>query len=223
NKRVEFLRVVVHELKTPVTSMMASTELLTLELTGPLLSAAQVAHRSAEGMNRRIDELLDLARGELGMLKLKRGPVMPLRLLQEMYVQMAPVIRGRGQTFILDVPVSLTEVQADEDRLRQVLSNLLNNASKFTGEGQRVTLRARESEAELVIEVEDTGPGMDEMDQVRLFQAYDRLLGDREPLSGLGLGLGLSKTLVELHGGRMWVESKKGEGSTLGFSIPRRC
>ncbi|MCX6000048.1 MAG: PAS domain S-box protein [Chloroflexi bacterium] len=219
-RRVEFLRVLVHELKTPVTSLMASSELLTLELTGPLLTAAEVVYRSAENLNRRIDELLDLARGELGMLRLHRGPVMPLDLIHDVFGQMAPVIEGRGQTLTLDLPDSLPQIQADDDRLRQVLLNLLSNATKFMGAGQKVTLRARQTDSDLVVEVEDTGPGIDVADQARLFHAYDRLQGDREHLSGLGLGLALSKSLIELHGGRIWVKSQKGEGSTFGFSIP---
>jgi signal transduction histidine kinase len=111
-------------------------------------------------------------------------------------------------------------VWADEERLRQVVLNLLINASKFTPEGGKITLKAREEDGHLVIEVQDTGSGILEEEQERLFQPYHRQVSDRERLSGLGLGLALCKYLVELHNGKIWVESKMGEGSTFAFTIP---
>ncbi|MCX5998652.1 MAG: PAS domain S-box protein [Chloroflexi bacterium] len=222
-RRAEFLRALVHELKTPITSVMASGELLAVELPeGPLLSAANNLYRSAENLNRRIDELLDLARGELGMLRLNTTSVMPVELLREIFGEMAAVVKAHGQTLVLDVPASLPIIRADKDRLRQVLLNLLSNASKFTGEGGTITVRARQADADLVVEVKDTGPGIDKAEQPRLFHAYERLMGDSQQFSGLGLGLALSKALVELHGGQIWVKSEKGKGSTFGFSIPLR-
>ena len=222
-RRAEFLRALVHELKTPITSIMASGELLAVELPkGPLLSAANNLYRSAENLNRRIDELLDLARGELGMLRLNTTSVMPVELIREIFGEMAPVVLAHGQTLVLDLPTSLPIIRADKDRLRQVLLNLLSNASKFTGDGGTITMRSRQADADLVVEVKDTGPGIDKAEQTRLFHAYERLMGDSQYLSGLGLGLALSKALVELHGGQIWVKSEKGKGSTFGFSIPLR-
>ena len=101
-----------------------------------------------------------------------------------------------------------------------MVQNLLINASKFTQEGGKITLQAREQDDSLVVEVKDSGPGIPEEDQKRLFQPYHRQLGDREHLSGLGLGLALCKYLVELHDGEIWVSSRIGRGSTFGFSIP---
>ena len=98
--------------------------------------------------------------------------------------------------------------------------NLLNNAFKYTPAGGEITLKAREEGANLIVEVHDNGPGMSEEDQERLFIPYHRRVEDRERLGGLGLGLAIAKTLVELHGGRIWVESERGKGSTFGFSLP---
>ena len=109
---------------------------------------------------------------------------------------------------------------ADEDRLRQIILNLLSNASKFTPDGGKIILRAREKAANLILEVEDTGPGISDKDQKWLFEPYYRVERERERISGLGLGLALSKTLVELHGGQIWVKSQVGQGSTFGFSLP---
>ncbi|MBI2288387.1 MAG: ATP-binding protein, partial [Chloroflexi bacterium] len=94
------------------------------------------------------------------------------------------------------------------------------NASKFTPEGGMITLRAREKDATLVVEVQDTGNGIPEEEQQRICQPYHRQVSDREHLSGLGLGLALCKNLVELQGGKIWVESQVGKGSTFGFSLP---
>lgn len=223
-RRVEFLRALVHELKTPITAILASGELLTLELPeGPLLEAASNLYRGAENLNRRIDELLDLARGELGILKLQRLSMDPLQLIRWINDDMLPVLSNRKQSLVLEVPSSLPMVWADEDRLRQVLFNLLSNASKYMSEGGRITLKAREEGEYLTIQVQDNGPGIDEDEQERLFDPYYRLVDDRERLSGLGLGLALSKTLVELHGGQMWLDSQKGEGSTFSFSVPLKA
>ena len=220
-KRIDFTRVLVHELKTPLTSVLASSELLTLELPeGPLLSMAKNLNRGAENLDRRIDELTDLARGELGMLRLRYGAVQPLQLLHRVFEDMAPVVSSQGHSLILNLPSSLPQTWADEDRLRQVILNLISNASKYMTQAGTITVRARKQDAHLIVEVQDTGLGIDEEEQDRLFDAYYRLVGDREHLSGLGLGLALSKTLVELHGGQIWVESQKGRGSTFGFSVP---
>ena len=220
-RRIEFTRVLVHELKTPLTPVLASSELLATQLQKePLLTLARNINRGASNLNNRIDELLDLARGEMGMLQLKSEPVDLLQLFHGIVDDMALVASSQGQSLLLELPPSLPLVWADEGRLRQVVLNLLSNALKFTPEGGKITLRAKEKDSALIVEVQDTGPGIAKEDQQRLFEPYHRLESDREHLSGLGLGLALCKALVELHGGHIWVESRVGEGSTFGFSIP---
>ncbi|MCX6000839.1 MAG: ATP-binding protein [Chloroflexi bacterium] len=221
-RRVEFLRALVHELKTPVTVIMGSSELLADELPeGAYLRLAKNIHRGSQNLNRRIDELLDLAKGELGMLRLHHTLMDPRQLLDEVVGDMAAALSGYGQSLIFDAPAFLPMLWADEDRVRQVTLNLISNASKFMCEKEgRITLRAKADDGYLTVEVQDTGPGIAEEYQQRLFHAYDRLVGDRDHLSGLGLGLALSKTLVELHGGQIWAKSRKGQGSTFSFSVP---
>lgn len=143
-KRIEFTRVLAHELKTPLTPVIASSELLVSKLKKePLLSLARNINRGASDLNSRIDELLDLARGEIGMLQLKLEAVDILRLLKVSASEMAPVAASHGQKLNLELPASLPLVWADEARLRQVVLNLLSNASKFTHEGGLITLRAK--------------------------------------------------------------------------------
>jgi len=220
-KRVEFTRALVHELKTPITPVMAAAELLLEETKDESsLKLVQSIDRSASNLNRRIDELIDLIRGETDMLQLNLESIEVVSLLQDIGNEMIPVALRDGHSLTVDLPYSNPKVLADRDRLRQVVLNLLNNAFKFTPSGGKVTLRAKEDGTNLIVEVQDTGLGINKEDQKRLFDPYYRRVEDRERLSGLGLGLALSKKLVELHGGRIWVESRKGKGSIFGFSLP---
>ena len=221
DKRVEFTRALVHELKTPITPVLAATELLLDEIKEePLRGLVESIDRGASNLNRRIDELLDLARGEVGMLRLNVQAIDPAPLLQEIVSNVIPLASHNGQSVSLEMPSPLPHVWADEERLRQVVMNLVNNALKFTPEGGEITLSAREDGANLIVEVHDTGRGMSAEEQKRLFEPYYQSESGRERFSGLGLGLALSKKLVELHGGQIWVKSQKGKGSTFGFSVP---
>jgi two-component system, OmpR family, clock-associated histidine kinase SasA len=121
----------------------------------------------------------------------------------------------------VDIAPELPQVSVDEDRLRQVLFNYLTNAVKYTPEGGRLTLKAYSESAELHVEVTDSGPGINEEAQKRLFEPYYRVpQSGGERLSGLGLGLALSKMIVQLHGGRVWVKSTPGNGATFGLALP---
>jgi PAS domain S-box-containing protein len=218
--RTEFTRAMVHELKTPLTPILASSELLVEELTEePLLGLAKNVHRGAENMNKRVDELLDLARGEIGMLKINPKPVDLGKLLLEVFKDMELVVQNSSQSLTLEVQNELPVTMADDDRVRQILLNLINNAIKYSSPGGKINIRASVQDSNIQVDVQDTGRGISEDEQKNLFQPYYRVEG-RERLSGLGLGLTLSKKLVELHGGHIWVTSKKGVGSTFSFSFP---
>jgi len=149
--------------------------------------------------------------------------IQPLRiksLLQDIAWQIKPEIQRKFQHFALDLPDSLPIIEADASRLEQVFLNLLSNASKFTPEGENITLRARKRNSSLIIEVQDSGIGISKEDQTRLFQPYYRVESDRQRYPGLGLGLALSRQIVELHGGKIWVESELGKGSIFIISLP---
>jgi signal transduction histidine kinase len=220
-KRIEFTRALVHELKTPLTPILFSSELLVSELKEePWLSVARNIHRGANNLNNRIDELLDLARVEIGSLQLNPKLVDAVQLLKNVADYVESLIAKNHQHLVRDIPTYLPQLWADEDRLQQIMLNLLINASKFNPEGGTITLAAREEDKSLVVEVKDTGPGIPKKEQERIFQPYQRRITDRERLGGLGLGLALCKNLVELHGGRIWVESQVNKGSVFAFSIP---
>ncbi len=220
-RRVEFTRALVHELKTPVTPVLAASELLLEESQGKnILNLAQIIHRGGLNLNRRIDELLDLARSEIGTLELNRIPMDVKQKMKDIVNDAMPLARDKEQHLTLELSRSLPTISVDADRFTQVVQNILNNALKFTPDGGTITVRGRVDEANVVIEVQDTGHGLTKEQQDRLFDPYHRLPGDRERFSGLGLGLALSKRFVELHGGKIWVKSRRGHGSTFGFSIP---
>jgi signal transduction histidine kinase len=225
SKRVEFTRALAHELKTPLTPVVMSSQILTGKLEDELLlRVAKNIERGASNLNSRIDELLDLARGEVGMLHIRPERVDLLDLLREVVEEVSAVPASRGQRLVSKLPPgmppALPEVSADRVRVKQVVMNLLNNAFKYTPEGGRITLGARCDDGNVIVEVRDTGSGIEKEELKRLFNPYHRIDSDRERLSGLGLGLALCKTLVELHGGRIWVRSRAGRGSTFGFSLP---
>ena len=221
NRRIEFTRTLAHELKTPLTSVVASSDSLLAKLHDePLLSLARNIGRGASNLNSRIDELLDMAKGEVGILELKLETVDVMQLLRDAADNMAPVAAGQSQTLVLEVPPSLPQVRADAARLQQVVLNLLSNALKFTPRDGKIKLKAGEKSGALIVEVQDTGPGVSVEEQERLFKPYQRLESDKGRLSGLGLGLALCKTLVELHEGQIWVKSRTGRGATFGFSLP---
>ncbi len=222
-RRVEFTRALVHELKTPLTPIMSSSELLVSGIKEePWLSVSKNILRGASNLNRRIDELLDLARGEIGRLRIRPARVNVMRMLQQIGGEMMALAASNGQSLVVELPPFLPYIWVDEDRLRQIVLNLTINATKFTPEGGKITLRAKESGQEIIFQVQDTGRGIPKNEQKALFQAYHHQENDEENLSGLGLGLSLCKLLVELHGGKIWAESIPGKGSTFSFSIPIR-
>jgi signal transduction histidine kinase len=221
NKRADYTRELAHELKTPITPILSSSELLTEGIKEePWLSLAKNIYRGATDMNDRLDDLLDMAKGEVGILRLNMEEIDPISLIQHISEEMAPLIHHRQQTLALDLPPALPHIMGDEVRLRQVLRNLLNNATKFTPEKGKITIRAKRNDNNLVVEVEDTGSGIDADKMSKVFLPYVRLGEATEHQKGLGLGLKLSKTLVELHGGMIWVSSQKGVGSKFSFSVP---
>ena len=222
-KRIEFTRALVHELKTPITPVLAAVELLMEEMSDTRLARlVESINRSANNLNQRIDELLDLARGETDMLEIDMEMVDTLSLFNDVGYEMIPLALRNKQVLNFELPESLPRIEADRSRLRQIVMNLLNNAFKFTPEGGRVTLRASNDDDNIFVEVEDSGPGINQEDLERLFEPYFRRTTDRDRLSGLGLGLALAKNFVELHGGRIWVESKIGKGSIFHFTLPIR-
>ncbi|TFG45923.1 MAG: hypothetical protein E4H31_02060 [Dehalococcoidia bacterium] len=222
HRRAEFNRALVHELKTPLTAILASTELFVDELAGdPRLGLANNIYQAAKNLDRRTDELLDVTRGEIGLLTVSPVTSDVRSLFQTTIDTLKPAATRKRHSLTLDITGILPPIATDEDRLRQVLYNYLGNAIKYTPDGGHITLKIYQSGGELRVEVTDTGPGISAEAQKRLFEPYYQVpRNGGERLGGMGLGLSLSKMIVGLHGGRVWVESVPGKGSTFGFALP---
>ena len=223
-ERLQFINALAHELKTPLTSIVASGGLLLEELEEEVQSQRvrlieNMIH-ATNMLEARLSELLDMAKMEVLGFKLTFELIDIRPLLQNTTNELLPVANRKKQSLTLDIPPSVPMVKADKQRLEQVLVNLLTNAIKFTGEGGRIQLRLKKKETEIVVEVVDNGAGITVEEQERIFMPYYRIEADRQRFPGLGLGLTLSKQLVEMHEGRMWVESELNKGSTFAFSLP---
>ncbi|MFC2056866.1 PAS domain S-box protein [Chloroflexota bacterium] len=220
-KRIIFTRTLVHELKTPLTPMIAASDLIMEEAPdGPLFRLARSIHKGAETLGQRINILIDAAKGEQGILEIVRTETNLLNMLQKIVEDTNPLAVSRNIVLKTKLPASLPNVSVDEDRLRQVIVNFLDNSFKFTPEKGIITLRAKKKADAVIVEVEDTGRGMSADQQKHIFEAAYRFKKENKQGSGLGLGLILSKILVELHGGKIWIESQEDKGSTFSFSIP---
>ncbi len=220
----DFVLTVSHELRTPVTVVKGFAEMLTAQrkgLNSRQSEAAEVIAESAAQLHKMINDLLDLARSDAGKLRIEpvSTPVRPLA--QRVGRQMRPHFEERDQSFTVSVEKDLPEVQADGDRIAQVLANLLTNANKYAQEGAEVRLAATRVGEEIEFAVSDNGPGLveDELDHVfdRFWRAES---GETQSVGGTGLGLAIAKSVVELHGGAISASSIPGEGATFRFVLP---
>jgi len=221
--RIDFTRLLIHELKTPLTSFMATSQLLLEETENTKLEKlARYLWEGANGLNTRIEELHDVIRGEIGRLKLKLGPVNIEELLRLMVEETKALSQQYGVIIRLKTRDHPPYVKADNERVRQVMLNLINNACKYASEGGKIDILAfKGPETMVTVEVKDYGHGIPANRQRNLFKpGYQLPPKQNDHLGGLGIGLALCKALVELQGGRIWLESKVGEGSRFFFTLP---
>jgi PAS domain S-box-containing protein len=214
--RENLLAVVSHDLRNPLSAIRLSAGLLAHG--GSHDRQIELILRSSDRMSALIDDLLQAASIESGRLKveLSRQDVLPL--VKETLDALAPLASEKSIRLDFEVPDELSPIRADRQRLIQVLSNLIGNAIKFVGAGGRVHVRAWRDDDHVCIAVSDNGPGIAEPNLARLFERYER--GATRGRQGVGLGLYIAKNIVEAHGGRIWVESKLGAGTTFTFAIP---
>jgi signal transduction histidine kinase len=219
----EFVRTVSHELKIPMTSIKGYTDLL--KMVGPLNSQQEqfvaTIHNNVERMALLVSDLSDISRIETGQLKMDVRPLDLRALLPEALGGLRGEIEAKRQTLALLLPSDLPQVSGDESRLTQVISNLVSNAHKYSPSGAAITLAAQAEPGCVRIRVADEGYGISPADQARLFTQFFR---SDEPLireqTGWGLGLHISRRLVELMGGAIEVHSEAGHGSTFTFTVP---
>jgi signal transduction histidine kinase/CheY-like chemotaxis protein len=228
----QFVANVSHELRTPLNMIIGFSEMI-LNAPGAYSAAASggrlppalladlaVILRNAQHLSGLIDDVLDLSQIEAGQMALVRERVALPPVVEEALIAVRPLFESKRLSLRVALAAGLPEVSGDRTRIREVLLNLLSNAGRFTEQGG-VTVAARRRDGELLVSVTDTGPGIALADQRRLFQPFQQLDSSlRRRFGGTGLGLSISQRFVEMHGGRMWVESAAGAGATFHFTLP---
>jgi len=225
--RAEFVDNLSHELRTPLStiSLLAETLSRDADAAGDAVPAKmrdRIGKIEVETghLVQMVSELLDLARIESG------GPLVLLddvdmgRVVAESTERLRLFAERQGLRLVVDVPETLPRVRGDEARIGQVLVNLVHNAVKFSEGGEVVTVRARDEGTELVTSVEDHGVGIPKGDQARIFERFYKVDRARVRGGGTGLGLSIARNVLQQHGGRIWVESEEGVGSTFSFTLP---
>jgi signal transduction histidine kinase len=222
-QRNEFLSAISHELKTPITSLKVSTEVLAKGhdiaqdgLTAELLD--NIRH-SLGRMERRVSELLDFLQLQDTGVELSPEPLDLHKVFEEAIALITPLALSKKQTLNLDIAQSLPVVVMDKQRLEQILLNLLSNASKYTPSEGQMKVTAKIANHNLLVQVADNGYGIPQSEQALIFKPYYYSKAHSGTPS-LGIGLAITKSLVELQGGKIWVESQQGRGSTFSFILP---
>jgi signal transduction histidine kinase len=218
-----FLSMMSHELRTPMNAILGFSELLADMRCGPLTERQQrYVHQirlSSQHLLLLINDILDLSSIEAGRIQLTMEDL-PVHLsFAEVTGVLQPLVEKKSQTLEHEASPDLV-VRADSKRFKQMLMNLLGNAIKFTPDSGTITLSARRHEGFIRIEVRDSGPGIPSEEKQRIFEAFHRLKQSDKSTEGTGLGLAITRSLVELHGGDLDLESQPGSGSCFYFTLP---
>jgi signal transduction histidine kinase len=224
----QFLANMSHELRTPLNSIIGFSRVILKGIDGPInetqekdLSAIYSAGQHLLGL---INDMLDLSKIEAGKMELAFSEIDLAELIRSVMSTAIGLVKDKPIELVSDIPEDMPTIQADSIRVRQIMLNLLSNAAKFTDEGQigvSARLMKDKHPEQVIIAVFDSGSGIAAEEQHKLFEPFSQV--DASPTrktGGTGLGLSISAHLVELHGGRIWVESTPGQGSTFAFSLP---
>lgn len=223
--KTEFVSLVAHELRTPMTSIRGYADMLRKGIVGSLtpqqVQFVETIRSNVERMQVLVSDLQDISRIESGQLRLEVRPVALTEPLESALASMRSQIEGRSQQLTLEVPGNLPPILADPSRVAQILTNLLSNACKYTPRGGQIRVTARLQDGKVHCTIADTGIGISPEDQARLFTKFFR---SDDPAvretPGTGLGLCIVKSLVEMQGGEVSVQSQPGSGTTVTFSLP---
>lgn len=222
----EFLASMSHELRTPLNAVLGFSEVLLERMFGDINERQEEYLRDIHGSGKHLlellNEILDLSKVEAGRMEIDYSVLDLHVLLEEAVAMIRERATAHGIDLTVDVEPGLVHAYSDQLRLKQVVLNLVTNAVKFTDDGGSVAVRARRTPVDIEVTVTDTGVGIPETDRERIFESFQQGGRGASREEGTGLGLTLSRRLVELLGGRMWLESEVGVGSTFGFTIPSR-
>lgn len=226
--RSDFISMLSHEIRTPLTSIRESVNLIAEEVMGPVNEKQQrfleIASKEIERITGLLNHLLQVSRLEAGALKVQPRPFDPAAFVLGSIDRVTPAAEAKGISIRADLPEDIPEIMGDPENLQQVLLNLIGNAIKFSPPHSEVLVRVDaeplDTGGQMVFSVSDKGPGIPEEEFSMVFHKYYRASGVRHEVDGVGLGLSISKYIVEAHGGSIWVKSQAGLGSTFGFSLP---
>lgn len=223
--RANFISMVSHELRTPLHSINGFLDIVLDGQVGPLNARQEeflnYARTSAHQLTTLVEDILFISKADSGQFTLRLGEVIVPALVAQVIHTLQSAAEKAEVTLIAEVAPALPVLRADELRLQQVLSNLLNNAIKFSPAGSRVSVSAAVEGDEVHFSVSDQGKGISLADQSRIFERfYQSESGARASAGGYGLGLSIAKLIVDQHTGRIWVESQLDQGSTFHFTIP---
>ena len=220
----EFVATVSHELRTPLTSIAGFIDLLLRGSAGPMPDQAieylGIVQRNVAGLTGQVQELLEFSRLESGSFPLSLESFDLRSVVSEAVATISPLITNRGHSLTIDLANTLPAILADRSRLVQVLVNLLSNANRYTLDSGAISVHARRDDQVVRIDVRDTGIGLSQREQDLVFTRFYRAREDAHPQIGSGLGLPITKSLVERMGGAIWVQSAPSHGSTFSFTIP---
>lgn len=224
--KTEFVSMVSHELRTPLTAIKGFVDVVMSEEAGALNEQQKrflkIAHNSIDRLAFLISDLLDISRIESGQIKMEMSETSMEKILQEATETYRKTIEGKGISFHVETDKKLPRILADASRLKQVIDNLLSNAMKFTPAGGTVRIYAEDMGDFVLVSVTDTGIGIKKEEQEKIFEKFFQADSSlTRQVGGTGLGLAISKAIIEMHGGRIWVESEIGKGSTFRFLLPR--
>lgn len=222
--RAEVMAILSHQLRMPLTSIKGYSSALLLEEVEWDEEKRQeflgYIDEESDNMEAMITELLDSSLIDVGQLHLARQPVRLQHLATEMATEMQR--RTEVHNLIVDFPTDFPLVDTDPRWLKQVFRNVLDNAIKYSPEGGLIVIRGQVRSQDVTVSVADQGPGISPEDLIPLFEKYFRIrTADGVPVEGTGLGLPVARSIVEAHGGRIWAESKLGEGTSIYFSLPQ--
>ena len=221
----EFLANMSHELRTPLNAIIGFSEVLRQQMFGAVNPKQgeylEDIQTSGQHLLSLINDILDLSKVEAGKMDLQLSRFSLAAALHAVVLMVRERAAGRGIDLTTEIDPAIDQIEADERKVKQIVLNLLTNAVKFTPSGGSIVLGARPDGAGVLVAVRDTGVGIAPADQARVFEEFTQAGGAATSgQEGTGLGLTLSRRFVELHGGRIWVESEPGKGSTFSFTLP---
>jgi PAS domain S-box-containing protein len=220
--RDDLISMIYHDLRSPLANVVSSLDLLDTMLPTDdpsMKSLLDISMRSTERIQRMTESLLDLSILEAGQPIGTRKLTSVLALVYEAVEAMESLVHNKSQIISYKVPDRLPSVLADHDMIRRVVTNLLENASKYSPQGSKIEIGARQKDDQILVWVEDNGPGIPASEHERIFNKFTRLKTENAP-KGLGLGLAYCRLALHAHGGKIWVDSEVGVGSRFTFSLP---